>query len=82
MRQARVIRRTAPELEARVLSGELSLNAAYRQAVGAERRPLYLQLDPALDDRLRATAAYLDMSRQSVVRMAVVNFLYDDEDEQ
>jgi hypothetical protein len=81
VRQAKVVERTAPDLAARVKAGEVSLNTAYRQAIGEDRRPLYLQLPAWLDDQLRAVADELEMSRQTVVRIALRQFLAPDEDE-
>jgi hypothetical protein len=80
VRQAKVVAHSAPALAAQVKAGEVSLNAAYRQAIGETRRPLYLQLPAWLDEQLRAAATELEMSPQTLTRIALVQFLAPDED--
>ena len=73
------------QLFSQAVNGEISVDAAYRQAVTPydDRVPLYLKLDKDIDDRVRAAAGHLGVSRQQIVIALIEEWLSEtvDDDE-
>jgi hypothetical protein len=82
IRQFKVIKALAPDLIPSVTAGyssanRISVNAAYREVIGEDRRPLYMQLPAWLDDELRAFAAQSGKTRQAFILALLESFFTD-----
>ncbi len=77
VRQYRVVNTHRPDLAEKVKVGTMVLNAAYREAIGEDRSPLYMQLPASLDAKVREAAGEMECSRQRVVVMALAQFFDD-----
>lgn len=79
VRKAKKLQRLAPDLAEQVSAGAISLDAAYRQAVGDTRVALHLRMDADTADQLRDAAADLDMSPQQLVADLIFRFLLENQ---